>query len=813
MHLPAVYSDELEKAYRHLGRAIPNPQPGFSTAGDKSLSPVKIGDVGYIRESDGRFIRLFNVHSLPNENQHQNGPDENYPDDFFPEVLNTSSAARLGSYSQNLRQSYCSTDVVSKDVTIGVTGPSAQGAEDPGIRMHFSSKRKHGAVLVVPDPVYSHDSTKKEVSVYKTYLRSNLANWKEWADREHIKLDELLLITGMDQTTSWSNVVHADADLSAGFGVQVTYPTIAGVQFGAQFRWSHAEAAERNHNPRIHDEDGKPARVHTVFIRYVRIGSGFFGIKIKAAAEPRELDVDKDDPEADVDALAVVEVPPCFEKFTDSLTPVHDYILQNSNASFAIASHSDLEALHTTDWKVRVSVSDGGVGYLELDVQPDDAGFSSLEAVPQAAATKQDTSDMNTTKLRFRELDEAIKTTSAAMGSEPESSGDAGEGNPSNPREAQASDATPPDDPRKLGKFMWERYKAGNMVDASLLDKAIEAAQLAIGGESESSDDAQLLIDLGIRLEARFSFSKDVDDLGRAILAFQRTLELSGDKDSRRAGQLYQLSKRLMGLFFERERVLVILDCAVVAARCAVHLTPDGHPDKPTRYSNLGNSLLARFKCNGNLDDVEQSIAAHLRAIELTPDGHPDKPTRYSNLVHSLLARFKCNGNLDDVEQSIAAYRRALDLAPDSHPVRYSNLGNLLLVRFERKGDLDDIEQANAAHRRAVDLLPDGHPNKPACYTNLGNSFLTRFQRNGDPDDIEQSITALQHAVDLTPDGHPDKPVRYNSLSNSLRVRFERYGNVEDTPEKHSGDSKKRSEDSKVASMQTPPPYESVRPY
>ncbi|KZV77212.1 hypothetical protein PENSPDRAFT_568231 [Peniophora sp. CONT] len=309
---------------------------------------------------------------------------------------------------------------------------------------------------------------------------------------------------------------------------------------------------------------------------------------------------------------------------------------------------------------------------------------------------------------------------------------------------------------------MWNRYVVGKCLDASLLDKAIEATQLAAGSGPKSSGDSELLIDLGFRLGARFLITENVDDLHRAIPVLQRTLELSPNKGSNKAELLHLLGMPLLS-FFKRKAILVVLDCAVLAARCAVALTTHVHSREPDYLYNLGSSLRVRFQYNGNLNDIGQSIAALGRAVELTPDGHPDKPLHYDNLGVSLRVRFQRNGDLGDIEKSIAAHRRAVELTLDGHaakPACYSNLGNSLRVRFERNGDLKDIEQSIAAHLH-----------KPSRYNNLGISLQVRFERNGNLDDIEQSITALRRAVELTPDGHSDKPARYNNLGNALNDR------------------------------------------
>ncbi|KAJ6599666.1 CHAT domain-containing protein [Mycena sp. CBHHK59/15] len=234
---------------------------------------------------------------------------------------------------------------------------------------------------------------------------------------------------------------------------------------------------------------------------------------------------------------------------------------------------------------------------------------------------------------------------------------------------------------------------------------------------------------------------------------------------------------------FERLGELDDLNQSLSRFEAAVALTPDGHPDKPGWLNNLGNSLLSRFEHLGDLNDLDQSILREEAAVALTPDGHPDSPSRLSNLGNSLHSRFERLGDLDDLNQSISRKEAAVALTPDGHPDKPSSLNNLgksLLARFERLGDLDDLNQSLSRFQAAVALTPDGHPNKSGRLSNLGTSLLSRFERLGDLDDLNQSILTFEAAVALTPAGHPDKPSRLNNLGSSLLARFERLGDLDD---------------------------------
>ena len=54
------------------------------------------------------------------------------------------------------------------------------------------------------------------------------------------------------------------------------------------------------------------------------------------------------------------------------------------------------------------------------------------------------------------------------------------------------------------------------------------------------------------------------------------------------------------------------LERAISTLRDAVDLTPHGHPQKPARLNNLGNSFVIRFKPLGELSNLEQAIALYL---------------------------------------------------------------------------------------------------------------------------------------------------------------------------------------------------------
>ena len=92
-----IYRDRLATTYPALGHALwaPNPQVG--------QGPVKIGDVGYVRE--GKFIRLFNALLPASDASHEGIP---LPEHYKPLVLDIPNPVSASTVKPN---QYCSAGV------------------------------------------------------------------------------------------------------------------------------------------------------------------------------------------------------------------------------------------------------------------------------------------------------------------------------------------------------------------------------------------------------------------------------------------------------------------------------------------------------------------------------------------------------------------------------------------------------------------------------------------------------------------------------------------------------------------------------
>ncbi|KAJ7885436.1 CHAT domain-containing protein [Mycena leptocephala] len=158
-------------------------------------------------------------------------------------------------------------------------------------------------------------------------------------------------------------------------------------------------------------------------------------------------------------------------------------------------------------------------------------------------------------------------------------------------------------------------------------------------------------------------------------------------------------------------------------------ISTNGHPDK--WLNNLGNSLFRRFKQLGDLNDLNQSVLRFKAAVALTPDGHPDKPSRLINLGNSLCSHSEQFGDSQDCPARIRfdaaqrwaqlahihqpssilhAYTTAIELLPELAWLGLSitDRHHLLLQAGEVVRDAASAAIAEDDYQKAVEWLDQG---------------------------------------------------------------------------------------------------------
>ncbi|VDC04168.1 unnamed protein product, partial [Peniophora sp. CBMAI 1063] len=199
-----------------------------------------------------------------------------------------------------------------------------------------------------------------------------------------IALEDVILVTGVDRTTSWGTAVWTDAHLDAKFGLDVQYAG-AGVQLAAEFSWKHTQGAMVNHGPVNHhrrplaalntnvarrSSTDRPLNEEcnqSIFIRHIRAKRRrWLGLKLKANGQRNDEDderVSDSDDECMPDGL-VLESSPERPEFSDCLDPILDHILANCDADMVIASYEDLTLMSQPNDLASLLEVHGGYGTL-----------------------------------------------------------------------------------------------------------------------------------------------------------------------------------------------------------------------------------------------------------------------------------------------------------------------------------------------------------------------------------------------------------------------------------------------------------------
>ncbi|VDC06494.1 unnamed protein product [Peniophora sp. CBMAI 1063] len=411
------YAEELSAAYRR-GYPLFDPQPDSSQG---SARPVEIGDVGYVNPVHGYFVTLFNIHLDPGIDG-QPSRDQ-LPDNFEP--LPRGGVRECRTRGMHL---FISTTINAPEVNASVpAGPFFGGFAE------FSTSNKHGAILATPDPlILSSDSLSDRR--FEEYFEARVRNWERFLAAKapgRVELEELMLITGVDRTTSWANAAFSDTALKVGFGLEVQF--VPGAEIACRYTWRNSTRAftKFGPNPTISDFAGAssifPARdIHpgvqpepsddhsverrpvnselnqTIFVRHLRCKRRWNlllwtwrrrGLTSRAESDGTDEDmadeVLEDGPslrsDADSEYMTAnedvnlddsLEITSSLEHedFTDHLEPVLDYILQHSDtADIAIARHKDLDLLRQgTPPEVCDATIENRVAMIEL---PSEVGF------------------------------------------------------------------------------------------------------------------------------------------------------------------------------------------------------------------------------------------------------------------------------------------------------------------------------------------------------------------------------------------------------------------------------------------------------
>ena len=228
------------------------------------------------------------------------------------------------------------------------------------------------------------------------------------------------------------------------------------------------------------------------------------------------------------------------------------------------------------------------------------------------------------------------------------------------------------------------------------------------------------------------------------------------------------------------------LDEAIALTQEALQPCPPAHPDRCNLLNSVSSHLTLRYRQLGRMEDLDEAIVLGQEAVSLCPPGHPSRSTCLITLSQPLFDRFLHLGGMEYLDEAIALVREALDLSPPGHPSRFiacNDLSVCLAHRYDQLGLVSDLDQAIVLSREALQLCPPGHPDRSITLENLAHRFSARHRQTSTREDLDEAIDLTREALDLRPPGHPLRSDSLDNLSHHLCDRNMQLGTREDLEE------------------------------
>lgn len=231
------------------------------------------------------------------------------------------------------------------------------------------------------------------------------------------------------------------------------------------------------------------------------------------------------------------------------------------------------------------------------------------------------------------------------------------------------------------------------------------------------------------------------------------------------------------------------LDSAVDAGKLAVQATPEGHPDRTARCSDLGSMFAQRYQLMEDLEDLDEAIRLASSSVASILAGDPHQPAFSNNLGSYFKMRYDHTGELSDLDEALIITQQAIDSTPNEDPNLPSYLDNLatqlgLRSELERsEASKEDAQRAVQLGQLVLQLVADDNDNLPIYLNSLGNSFQSLYEQDDKIEYLNESIKWTRSSIALIPEHHPMWLPSKNNLGIGLERRYDHKGRREDLDE------------------------------
>ena len=169
---------------------------------------------------------------------------------------------------------------------------------------------------------------------------------------------------------------------------------------------------------------------------------------------------------------------------------------------------------------------------------------------------------------------------------------------------------------------------------------------------------------LGRALHARFEKNSDPHDLDEAIAELSSAMRILPPRH--RHKPMYESNVGLLlCVRYEHTHQDADLKRAISHCRTALEAADNNDvaspADKAWYRANLATSLLHRYERSKESALLNESLALWKTAVASLEQGHPDKPSYYSNISAVFLARYNHTADLSDLNRAVDAIRESVN--------------------------------------------------------------------------------------------------------------------------------------------------------
>ncbi|MFI6107511.1 CHAT domain-containing protein [Streptomyces sp. NPDC051310] len=180
-----------------------------------------------------------------------------------------------------------------------------------------------------------------------------------------------------------------------------------------------------------------------------------------------------------------------------------------------------------------------------------------------------------------------------------------------------------------------------------------------------------------------------------------------------------------------------------------------------------------QYMRDGDVDRLDRVIQRMRSVVGAPTTGEPERTRRRVELGQALRMRFEMEGELADLDGSVAELTEALEgpLVDDQRASVYAFLALSHLDRYASSEDLADLEAATEAVRHPCIARAATSPAHAQRVTNLAAVLTARFDVFGDVTELDEAVSHLEYAVSATPPTQHDHPVMLIKLAVALWKR------------------------------------------